>query len=190
MTSDTGPSGRPLSVTDAQLSKVAGLSTPVPPGTSLLLNQSLAYVDILTHLVLAHYVAQTCYESNYFRTFVERIVPGQYEGRIDLGNDEPGDGNRYRGRGAIQLTGKRNYQRFELWLAAAGLASPVTEQPELVATPALRFLTAAFYWQTTPGLIAAAQLDDVMKVTKLINGGANGLAQRRLLTERAIEVLG
>ncbi len=190
---DTGPSGRLLAVTDAQLSIITGLSVPVPPGTADLLNDSVAAANIRTHLELAHYVAQTCYESNYFRTFIESPVAAQaYEGRKDLGNTEPGDGVAFRGRGAIQLTGRANYAAFAAWLSenGDGLATNVLDTPELVGTQPYRFLAAAFFWRTHPRLQTAADEDDVTTVTRIINGGTNGIEQRIALTERAEEQLG
>lgn len=185
--------GRLLAVTDTILSAITGLSVPVPPGTADLLNDSVAAAGIISHLELAHYVAQTCYESNYFRTFVESPIEGQaYEGRKDLGNTEPGDGVGFRGRGAIQLTGRANYAAFKAWLVlnGDGLATDVLSTPELVGTPPYRFLAAAFFWRTHPHLQVAANQDDVTTVTRIINGGTNGIDQRIALTERAEEQLG
>jgi putative chitinase len=186
----TGPSGRLLAVTDAQLSIITGLSVPVPPGTAALLNDSVCDAGITTHLELAHYVGQTCYESNYFRTFIESPLTAQaYEGRKDLGNTTPGDGVLFRGRGAIQLTGRANYESFYAWLAQRGYPSAGLV-PEDVGTPPFRFLAAAFYWSTHPALSVAADNDDVTAVTRIINGGTNGLWQRITLTDRAEEQLG
>jgi len=180
-------------VTDTQLSAICGLSVPVPPGTAELLNDSVCSAGITNHLELSHYVAQTCYESNYFRTFVESPITAQaYEGRKDLGNTEVGDGVAFRGRGAIQLTGRANYASFGVWLATYGdgLDTDVLTTPELVGTPPYRFLAAAFFWRTHPRLQAAADQDDVTTVTRIINGGTNGIEQRIALTERAEEQLG
>jgi putative chitinase len=185
--------GRLLAVTDTALSAITGLSVPVPPGTADLLNDSVAAAGIISHLELAHYVAQTCYESNYFRTFIESPIAAQaYEGRKDLGNTEVGDGVAYRGRGAIQLTGRANYAAFAAWLVVNGdgLATDVLSTPELVGTPPYRFMAAAFFWQTRPNLRSAARQDDVTTVTRIINGGTNGIDQRIALTERAEEQLG
>jgi putative chitinase len=193
--STNGSSGRLLAVTDAQLSQITGLSLPVPPGTADSLNDSVVDAGIITHLELAHYVAQTCYESNYFRTFVEPPVPGRYEYRRDLGNVNPGDGQLFRGRGAIQLTGRANYAAFGAWLAAQGTNADVEGHPELVGTGAFRFLAAAFYWSTHPSLRAASDNDDVAAATSIITGArppglAQGLQQRQTLTDRAEEVIG
>lgn len=197
-TDPSGPSGRLLAVSDDQLSRIAGLSTPVPPGTAALLNASVGPAGIATHLELAHYVAQVTYESNYLRTFTEPPVPGRYEGRKDLGNTEPGDGQAYRGRGAIQLTGRYNYVAFNIWLNTTGFQPPggdVVSTPESVSSEPLRFLAAAFYWQSRAGLRIAADNDDVAGVTSIITGArppglAQGLGQRTALTERAEVELG
>lgn len=191
----SGSSGRLLAVSDSMLSKITGLSVPVPPGTADSLNDSVADAGIITHLELAHYVAQTCYESNYYRTFVEPPVPGRYEGRRDLGNVNPGDGQLFRGRGALQITGRENYTRFGQWLQANGIAGSPVDTPELVGTGAYRFLAAAWFWASHPALRQASDDDDVGQVTSIITGArppglAQGLAQREALTERAEEAIG
>ena len=66
------------------------------------LAETLAAYQIDTRLRIAHFLAQTCHESAGFRT-TEEFASGQaYEGRLDLGNTEPGDGPRYKGRGLLQ----------------------------------------------------------------------------------------
>jgi putative chitinase len=189
-----GPSGNLLSVSDQLLSSVTGLAVPVPPGTAAALNDSVAAANVLSHLELAMYVAQTCWESNFYRTFVESPVSAAaYEGRADLGNTEPGDGVNFRGRGAIQLTGRFNYSRMATWLAAivAEVADyDVVSTPELVGTPPYRFLAAAFYWQDHPLLGQAADDGDVVKATRIINGGLNGLYQRQQIYARATAAIG
>lgn len=128
---------------------------------------------------IAHFLAQTCHESAGFRTTEEFASGEAYEGRRDLGNVQAGDGPRYKGRGLLQLTGRANY-------AALGklLAIELEADPELAAAPVLSLTIACEFWKKK-NINAACDADDVVRVTKLVNGGANGLPERRTLTARA-----
>ena len=106
---------------------------------------------------------------------IANCVYGGDWGRRNLGNTEPGDGWRFRGRGLIQLTGRANYRR----------TGPEYEiNPDLVLTPAGSIKAAVDYWRTR-GLNPAADADDLEKVTRLINGGTIGIDHRRALTDKA-----
>jgi putative chitinase len=102
-----------------------------------------------------------------------------YQGR--LGNTEPGDGYKYRGRGPIQVTGRANYAALE---EQTGL--PLVANPDLLTQPRAGLMAAAVWF----GHNAAQHIPDgVEAVTRAVNGGVNGLAQRKALTERALEKL-
>ena len=73
---------------------------------------TLAAYAIDTRLRIAHFLAQTCHESAGFRTTEEFASGEAYEGRDDLGTNQPGDGVRFKGRGLLQLTGRANYKNF------------------------------------------------------------------------------
>lgn len=173
------------------------------------LDAVLERAGITTPLRVAHFMAQLCHESGGFRALVENLyyrpetlmavfkkrVPtieqaqalvnaGKdaiaehiYGGR--LGNVNPGDGARFIGRGFIMVTGRTNYE-----LCGARIGQPLTERPELLEQPAIAALASAAFWQMN-NLNAAADADDVNLVTRLINGGDNGLAERRVLTGKA-----
>lgn len=129
--------------------------------------------DISTPLRMAHFMAQLAHESGGFR-FMEEIASGQaYEGRKDLGNTQPGDGRRYKGRGPIQCTGRANYRKY-----GQKLGIDLEAHPEIVAHPSVGMIVACLYWDEHD-INAAADLDDVEKVTRKINGGLNGLADRK-----------
>ena len=135
-------------------------------------------------LRLAHFMGQCAHESGGFR-YMEEIASGAaYEGRKDLGNTEPGDGRRYKGRGPIQLTGRANYRTFGRLL---GL--DFESHPEMVAYPSVGLLVALAYWDER-GLNALADRDDLVGITRKINGGTNGIEDRRRLTARAKSLLG
>lgn len=129
------------------------------------------------------FLAQLAHESVELR-YMEEIASGSaYEGRADLGNTQPGDGKRYKGRGPIQLTGRANYRRFGRLL---GL--DLEGQPTLAAQPENGFRIAALFWK----LGGLNELADKLtlkkndagdklvfaKITKIINGGHNGLQDR------------
>ena len=124
-------------------------------------------------LRFAHFMAQLIHESGGFR-YMEEIASGQaYEGRADLGNTEPGDGRRYKGRGPIQLTGRANYRTFGRMIGV-----DIERHPDVVALPSMGLWVGCLFWKTK-GLNALADADDVRGVTRRINGGFNGLADRQ-----------
>lgn len=97
---------------------------------------------ITSKLQVAAFLAQTGMESGSFR-FMEEIASGDaYEGRKDLGNTQPGDGRRYKGRGWIQLTGRNNYRR-----AGADLGIDLEGNPEQVVQPRFAGLVSGWFWR-------------------------------------------
>ncbi len=132
-----------------------------------------------TRLRIAHFLGQTCHESAGFRTTEEFASGENYEGRDDLGNNRPGDGVRYKGRGLLQLTGRANYRTF-----GTRLGVDLEGNPELAAEPVLSLAVACEFWKKKK-LHAFCDADDIVELTRRINGGANGLADRRVLTAKA-----
>ena len=123
------------------------------------LNDTMKQFSIDTPLRQAHFLAQS----------------GEaYEGRKDLGNTSPGDGVKYKGRGLIQLTGKANYKAFDDY--THGVYN-LLEHPERVEQPDLATMVAGWFWDKN-NLNRYADQDDARKVTKIINGGYNGLDDR------------
>jgi len=119
------------------------------------------------------WLAQVGHESLSLR-YMEEIASGQaYEGRRDLGNVQPGDGRRFKGRGPIQLTGRHNYTA-----AAKALNLPLVENPAMAAEPKHAFRVSAWWW-TTHGLNPISDRGDVIGATRRINGGLNGLSDRQ-----------
>lgn len=136
-----------------------------------------------TELRIAHFVAQICHESAGFSTTEEFASGAAYEGRRDLGNTVPGDGRRYKGRGLLQLTGRANYARF-----GGLLGIDLEARPEAAAEPVLSLRIACAYWQERR-LSGPADRDDLVAVTRLVNGGTNGLDDRRACLGRAKRAL-
>ncbi|WP_303638800.1 glycoside hydrolase family 19 protein [Stenotrophomonas tuberculopleuritidis] len=130
---------------------------------------------IVTALQKAHFLAQVAHESDGFRTATEYASGRAYEGRADLGNVQPGDGMRFKGRGLIQLTGRENYATFS---NAMGQGDLFVRSPELVAQLPWAVSAAGWFWKRK-GLNALADRDDVVAVTRRINGGTNGLEDRK-----------
>ncbi|NTS64143.1 glycoside hydrolase [Sphingomonas sp. HHU CXW] len=136
-------------------------------------------------LRLVHFIGQCGHESGSFR-YMEEIASGaDYEGRADLGNSQPGDGKRYKGRGPIQLTGRANYRAD-----GATFGIDLERHPEIVAMPSIGLLTSCLYWSRT-GLNALADTDDGIAIGRSINRGnprsakpANGEAERTAFTAR------
>lgn len=124
-------------------------------------------------LRLAHFMAQLVHESGSFR-YMEEIASGAaYEGREDLGNIVAGDGKRYKGRGPIQLTGRANYRDF-----GRRIGIDLERHPEIAAVPSIGLHLALEYWRNR-NLNTWADRDDVLAITRKINGGTNGLADRK-----------
>ena len=120
----------------------------------------------------AMFLAQMAHESGNFR-YDEEIHDGSdYEGRSDLGNTQPGDGKRYKGRGYIQLTGRANYTHY-----GKKLGVDLAGNPELAKRPDIAADVAVAYWKERVDR-EAARKGDVKTVTKNINGGYNGLQDR------------
>lgn len=135
----------------------------------------------------AAFLAQIAHESGGLHWLVELWGPttaqARYETRYDLGNVAPGDGFKYRGRGLIQLTGRENYRK-----AGEALGVDLIEHPEALGEPALACRSAAWFWQTH-GCNELADVGKFETITRRINGGLNGYAERLGLWEKAKEVL-
>lgn len=112
----------------------------------------------------------------------ERIANKVYGGR--MGNTEEGDGWKYHGRGLIQLTGKENYANCGL-----GVGVDFVGNPDWVANPEYAALSAGWFWNKK-GLNALADSMDIDTMTKRINGGSIGIADRKAKIEKVMNVLG
>lgn len=151
------------------------------------LNTAMQHYQIVGAKRAAAFIAQIGHESGQLRYVREIWGPTAaqrgYEGREDLGNTVPGDGRKYCGRGLIQITGRANY-------AACGeaLGIDLINQPEMLEQPQYACLSAAWFW-ATKGLNTLADAGDFEKITRRINGGLNGQADRLKLWGKATAVL-
>lgn len=162
--------------------------------------------NINTQLRLAHFLGQLQHESNlkpieenlrysakrltevfgkYFSPitakqaeFKPQIIANKvYANRMGNGNEASGDGYRFRGRGFIQLTGRNNYTALTKWAKANGINADYVTNPDLLLTETDALISALWFW-TANDLNKYADKDDVLTVTKRINGGTNGLKDR------------
>lgn len=147
------------------------------------LNRTLEKYEINTPQRIRMFLAQLGHESGQLR-YVRELASGTaYEGRKDLGNTTVGDGVKYKGRGLIQITGKRNYA-----LCALALDLPLLENPELLELPEHAADSAGWYWKNN-NLNSLCDLNLFKELTKRINGGYNGYADRYKLYQRAFDII-
>jgi len=192
------PSGGPMDI-----SKLKG---HVPDAVITQLPEVMEKFQINTPLRIAHFLSQCGHESGNFKVVNENLNYGAkgllglfkkyfpteakaleyerkpekianliYGGRMGNGVEATGEGYKYRGRGYIQLTGKDNYSAFD-----KVVSEDITANPDLVATK-YPLLSAAWYWNSrklNSVCDQGATEEVVKKVTKLVNGGDIGLADR------------
>ena len=175
---------------------------------------------ITTERRIAHFISQCAHESNNFRSLSENLnysekalnaVFGRYFGappkrnaaeyarnpqlianyvyqdefrKYKMGNVNPGDGWLFRGRGLKQLTGRENYTRF-----GESIDITAEEAADYVSTPKGAVESACWFWDTN-NLNDIADTDDVKRMTKKINGGSIGIADRQSRYTKAMEILG
>jgi putative chitinase len=145
--------------------------------------EAMREFEINTRLRCAAFIAQLAHESGSFR-YVQELANGKaYEGRHDLGNNQPGDGMKFKGRGLIQVTGRNNYSQVSKALGMDFISSPgLLEQPQFATR------SAAWFWNSR-NLNEIADKGDFKLITKVINGGYNGFAEREAFYKKALEVI-
>jgi len=180
-----------MSITVQQLLQIlpnassrAGVFVPV-------LNVAMSKYAIVTKLRIAAFLAQVGHESGQLRyvrelgsdAYLEKYDKGRLAERLGNTPEDDGDGQLYRGRGLIQITGRANYAE-----CGEALGLDLLQQPELLERPEHAAMSAAWFWHRA-GLNTFADRGDLLTITKRINGGTNGLADRQALYERALKVL-
>lgn len=202
-----------MNMTKTQLASILGYTEDIDEWYELCLEFFPKY-NITTNNRIAAFLAQTGHESlnfkvieenlnystdglrrvfrKYFTSAViakryarqpERIASRVYANRLGNGPESSKDGWRYRGRGLIQLTGKSNYQLF-----ADYIGKSLSETVEYLSTKKGAFESACWFW-TTKNLNYYADNKDIVGMTKLINGGTNGLDDRRKKYLHALSIL-
>jgi putative chitinase len=180
-------------VTDTQLAQIMP-KLPAEKRALYLpfLNRAMETYGIDNRLRQAAFLAQIAHESGELRYLEEIWGPTEaqllYEPESELarilGNTEPGDGERFKGRGALQITGRHNYAKYGEMLGVDLIANPT-----IATTPQIAFSTAAAFWQAN-GLNELADIEDFGVITRLINGGLSGYEERCKYYQRAMDVIG
>ena len=200
-----------MSITSQQLlqilpnaGQVAGVFVPV-------LNTAMGRYQIVGLKRVAAFVAQVGHESSHLVRLVENLNysadalrktwPSRFNAELAttvarkpeqianiaygnrMGNTDPSDGWRYRGRGLIQITGKNNYRA-----CGEALGLDLIAQPEMLETPQHACMSAAWFW-ASKGLNTLADAGKFDTITSCINGGQNGAADRQALYAKALKVL-
>jgi putative chitinase len=153
------------------------------------LNQAMGEFLINNRLREAAFLGQVAHESGELAWFHEFASGNEYDLSVNprlakqLGNVNPGDGPRYKGRGPIQITGRANYRA-----CGRALGLDLEGNPDIAVQPGVAFRTAGWFW-STHGLNALADQQDYRTITRRINGGYNGYDDRLKYYERALQVL-
>jgi len=167
------------------------------------LNEALPRYDIITPERIRCFISQVAEESASFNATKEFASGKEYEGRKDLGNVNPGDGVRYKGRGLIQVTGRANYKECSRVLFKD---DTLIKKPELLELPKYAVESACWYWQSRRLNEICDQPDDwthtvthkdgttstytkFQQLTRCINGGLNGYNEREAFYQRAKQVI-
>jgi putative chitinase len=153
-----------------------------------LLNKWMPYYSINTKLRQAAFLSQVIHETGSFRYMEEIATGSEYDtGKmaVRLGNtpERDGDGERYKGKGGLQITGKDNYEAV-----SKGLGVDFVSHPELLKEPNYAVQSACWWWNQH-GLNLLADKKDFKGITKKINGGYNGYLDRLMYYRRALTVL-
>ena len=184
-TPDTDPQpdqgGNAYTVTDSQIQKMGWTNYNLAD-----LNRCINKFGITTKARLRHFISQTSHESGLGKWTQElggTSYCSQYDGRTDLGNTQPGDGCRFKGAGYIQLTGRYNYQKFANYIndqnVMQGCSYVASKYP----------WTSAGFWWYSNGLNALCDSGaSVETITRRVNGGLNGLAERKKYYDKACNI--
>lgn len=153
-----------------------------------LVNDALAQADCTTVERAAMWVSQIGHESAGLKRFRElydgdktEYFTRMYENHPGLGNTQPGDGARFYGRGAIQVTGRWNYTKLSEWAHSNGLVPTATffvDAPHELESDRYAFVGATWYWTVARDINSYADSRDIIGATRAINGGTNGLPDR------------
>lgn len=181
-----------ITISADHLAAIAGRSTALMPALAEWINRLCPEYGIDSAPEFCHFLAQACHETDHFKTLREYASGQAYEGRADLGNTQPGDGPRFRGRGIFQTTGRANYQQLG---AKKGAPQMFLDRPELLEQAEFAVWSACEYWRTRGlGDISNHPDSDVLKkkykgavldlspveyISYTVNGGNRGLEDRK-----------
>ena len=171
-------------MTTEQLKKIAIYATTANINVyTPLLNKFMHEYNICGKLREAAFLATVIHESGSFR-YTREIASGKaYEGRKDLGNIYKGDGERFRGRALIQLTGRANYQEV-----SNALKVDFISNPELLEQPGYATESSCWWWSSRD-LNRLADMGKFKEITRKVNGGYTHLKEREFYYEKALKTL-
>jgi putative chitinase len=152
-------------------------------GNFTALHENLNYRAVTLRKVFPKYFPTDEMAAQYAQQ-PEKIANRVYANRMGNGPEESGDGFRYCGRGLIQLTGQQNYQNF-----ADSIETPLEQVPDFLQTFEGAVQSACWFWENN-NLNQYADTDDILTMTKRINGGTIGLEDRKRHYEHAKHVFG
>lgn len=174
----------------AILAAATGLSTAKCAEILPTLAQGMELAQCNTVNRIAMFIAQTQEESDNYNATEEYASGAEYEGRVDLGNTQPGDGVRFKGRTWIQITGRSNYAAFSRWAFTQGLVPSPTyfvDHPTELSDTKWAGIGAAWYWTVQrPQINSLCDARDINGVTYAINGGYTHLDVRTANWNRAL----
>lgn len=154
-------------------------------------NLALIESECTTVLRVTMFCSQIGHESGGLR-YQQEIADGSaYEGRRDLGNTQPGDGRRFRGHGWIQVTGRANHLSCSIWAHSKGIVPSPTffvDDPESLGSDKYCWVGPSWYWTVARNMNAFADNRDLIGATRAVNGGQNGIDDRRKFYYRALEL--
>src|SRR4051812_27301725 len=153
--------------------RAAGVPKTVADSEAPLAERAMLERQIGTQSRASMFLAQVLHESGGLHYFEEIASGAAYEGRADLGNTQPGDGKRFKGRGPIQLTGRGNYRSF-----GHQLKLDLEKHPEMASQHAIGWRIAGLYWKGH-GLNELADKGDFTTITLKINGATRTLPERQ-----------
>ena len=181
----TPAASSPLPISKATLAHIWGCRKDLILDEEIAeLNQCLKEFDIVTRPRVRHWLAQTAHESGGGR-YKEELSNGDYlEGRDDLGNTELGDGPKFKGAGYLQITGRFNYQAF-----SNAIKDPRVMEGVSYVAEKYPFSSAGWWWQNA-GLNEKCDAGaSVRTITKIVNGGLNGLKDREQYYRKTLDVI-
>lgn len=157
------------------------------------LNKYMSQFGITSRMRVCHFLAQILHESGHLRYSREIASGAAYDTgslAVKLGNtpQKDGDGQKYKGRGLIQLTGRANYLAFQNWLWSINKDEDIYNNPEKLERPEYAVLSAVYFWNSRD-LNKLADKDMLIAITKRINGGLNGYKDRLQLLSNAKKVI-
>ena len=148
------------------------------------LNRCLRTFKIDTQPRMRHFISQISHESGGGKWMKELASGDAYEGRIDLGNTQQGDGRKYKGAGFIQLTGRSNYSAFSKFMNDPKIMNGVDYVA--FAYPAT---SGGFFWYNNNMNDLCDKNPSVEQVTRRVNGGTTGLSDRQKYYKRACDII-